>query len=57
MLIVIGFVESVLLFMIGIVIGVFLAYHLFSYDLEKQLLKSDLERMRKEIDLIVGESE
>jgi len=57
MLIIIGFVESLFLFMIGIVIGVFLAYQLFSYDLQEQLLKSDLERMRKEIEQTVGESE
>jgi len=57
MLIIIGFVESLFLFMIGIVIGVFLAYQLFSYDLQEQLLKSDLERMTKEIEQTVGESE
>ena len=57
MLIIIGFVESLFLFMIGIVIGVFLAYQLFSYDLQEQLLKSDLERMRKEIEQTAGESE
>ena len=57
MIIVIGFIESIFIFLIGVLIGVFLAYQLFSYDLQEQLLKSDLERMRKEIEQTVGESE
>ena len=54
MIIVIGFIESIFIFLIGVLIGVFLAYQLFQLELAEQLLKWDMEDMRDEIRRIGG---
>lgn len=54
MIIVIGFIESIFIFLIGVLIGVFLAYQLFQLELAEQLLKWDMDDMRDEIRRIGG---
>lgn len=54
MIIVIGFIESIFIFLIGVLIGVVLSYQLFQLELAEQLLKWDMEDMRDEIQRIGG---
>lgn len=48
-----GFIEAIFIFLIGIVVGVILAYQLFSIELSEQLLHYENKRMMDELRIIV----
>ena len=48
MIILVGFIETIIIFSIGILLGVVLAYELFEYDLVKQLIRYEQGKMRNE---------
>lgn len=49
MIILIGYIETVLISLISILIGFFMAYELFGYNLEEQLRKYRHEQFMKEL--------
>lgn len=49
MIIVVGLLESLIVFMIGLLIGVILSYELFSYDLAEKLINYEHRKMYEEL--------
>lgn len=49
MIILIGFLETILIALISLVTGFFMAYELFELDLSKQLIQYDHDKMMKEL--------
>lgn len=49
MIILIGFLETILIALISLVTGFFMAYELFELDLSKQLIQYDYDKMMKEL--------
>ena len=49
MIILIGFIETVIIALISILIGFFMAYELFGYNLEEQLLRYHQKQTLKEL--------
>ncbi len=49
MIILIGFLETILIALISLVTGFFMAYELFELELSKQLIQYDHDKMMKEL--------
>ena len=49
MIILIGFLETILIALISLVTGFFIAYELFELELSKQLIQYDHDKMMKEL--------
>ena len=56
MIILIGFLETILIALISLVTGFFMAYELFELELSKQLIQYDHDKMMKELQVYADEN-
>ena len=56
MIILIGFLETILIALISLVTGFFMAYELFELELSKQLIQYDHDKMMKELQKYADEN-